>query len=348
MRQAQAGAITTVQIVEQVVAAEHTLVDVLGGEIEVVVVVPQRRQRLSRVAVLRLVFTGSDEPRIREAREHVRVVLVLEALRVDRQPGHRIDRASVVDRVEVVDRIAVALRRRMPIVQVGGHLGDAKRLRDLHRRQVVVEPHHDRLTVFRLDQRPGHMPVEAPDSGRRIIRVQLELHFLHGQLIIFLRRHVAGRAGAALAGVRVVCTAILMLDPLGRAVDRGGPVGRPSEHGVRVDRRLQREPRHRCNPRTHRRAGRRPAEGGVGVVQCRGGLAESARAEAGLGDQRAAGREQAQTHHLALAELRLDDLLSIALCGQRQLLFPISHREVLFLMLGRSGMLAPWRSAPSR
>ena len=39
-----------IDFVEQIIAAEHALVDVLGGEIEMVVVVPQRAQRLGRVA----------------------------------------------------------------------------------------------------------------------------------------------------------------------------------------------------------------------------------------------------------------------------------------------------------
>ena len=140
-RQVQAGAGNAgVQVVEQVVAAEHALVDVLGGEIEVVIVVPQRAQRLVRVA-RRAVF------RIGEAGVHVRIVLVLEAVRVDR--------VRVVDRVEVVDRVAVAFRRGMAVVQMGRHLGDAEILRDLHRRQLV------------LDSAPGSARRISPGSAAR-------------------------------------------------------------------------------------------------------------------------------------------------------------------------------------
>ena len=50
-RQAQAGGLVAgVPVVEQVVAAEHALVDVLRGEIEVMVMIPERAQRLGRVA----------------------------------------------------------------------------------------------------------------------------------------------------------------------------------------------------------------------------------------------------------------------------------------------------------
>ena len=113
IRQAQPGAVTGVFVVKQVVAAEHALVDVLGGEIEMVIVIPQRTQRLGRVA-------GRPECRVGEAGEHVRIMLVLEA--------ERVDRVRVIDRVEVVDRVAVAFRRRMAVVQMGGHLGDAEGL----------------------------------------------------------------------------------------------------------------------------------------------------------------------------------------------------------------------------
>ena len=77
VRQAQAGAVAGVLVVEQSVAAEHALVDVLGGEIEVVIVVPQRTQRLGRIA-------DGIRTAGREAGEDVRIVLVLEAMRVDR------------------------------------------------------------------------------------------------------------------------------------------------------------------------------------------------------------------------------------------------------------------------
>ena len=60
VRQTQAGAVAAVQVIEQVVATEHALIDVLGGEIEVVIVVPQRAQRLVRVA--RRAECGSVKP----------------------------------------------------------------------------------------------------------------------------------------------------------------------------------------------------------------------------------------------------------------------------------------------
>ena len=89
-------------------------------------------------------------------------MLILEALRVGR--------IGVIDRVEEVDRVAIALGRRVAVVQVGGHLGDTEILRGLHGRQLVLEADQHRLAVLRPDQRPGDarialVVVEAEEPG---------------------------------------------------------------------------------------------------------------------------------------------------------------------------------------
>ena len=246
----------------------------------------------------------------------------------------RIDRVRVVDRVEVVDRVAVALRRGMAVVQMGRHLGDAVILRDLHRRQFVLEAHQDRLAVFRLDQRPGNMFVEREEPGLRVVGMHLDVRLLHFQFVELLRREVVGgvrRAGTVGAVGRAVgrrrVREVLVRDPLGRAIDRRGAVGRAILHVLRLHRRLHHQARHRLHPRTDRRACRHPAQGRIRIGQGRSGLTEGAGAETRLGDQRAARGQQAQTHHLAPVQLGLHDLLSIALCSQRQLFFPVSHWE---------------------
>src|ERR1700704_5181074 len=88
------------------------------AEIEMVIVVPERAQGFGRIA--------DHGAALGEAGTHVRVMLVLEPI--------RIDGVGVVDGIEVVDRVAVALGRGMAVVQVGAHFGDAERLRGLDRR----------------------------------------------------------------------------------------------------------------------------------------------------------------------------------------------------------------------
>ena len=83
-----------------------------------VVVVPERAQRLGRIADH--VAAGG------EAGADVRVMLVLVSI--------WIDGVGVADGIEVVDRVAVALRRRVGVVQMGAHFGNAERLWDPDRR----------------------------------------------------------------------------------------------------------------------------------------------------------------------------------------------------------------------
>src|SRR5438445_10312787 len=87
--------ISGVELIEEQVEAGQALVDVLGSEIDAVVVVPERAHRLVDVA-------RGRERLGREAGQDVWIVLVVE----------------VAD-LEAIDGVAVALRRRVPVVQVG-------------------------------------------------------------------------------------------------------------------------------------------------------------------------------------------------------------------------------------
>ncbi len=101
-RKMKAGAfIAGVELVEQAIETQQALVRVLRSEIHPVIVIPQGAQGFIDVAVGCVVRV--------ESRQHIRIVLI----------------AEVPNAVEVA-RVAVAFRRGMAIVKVGGNRGNSK------------------------------------------------------------------------------------------------------------------------------------------------------------------------------------------------------------------------------
>ena len=212
----------------------------------------------------------------------------------------------------------------MGVVQMCGHLGDAIGLRDLHRRQVVVKPHHRRFAVLHPEQRAGNQSIEPPDLGGRVVRMQFDVRLLHDQFIVF---RLAELIGAGPIGVDAV---ELMIDPFGRFVDRRGAVGRTPQQVLGLHRLLDRQARHRLHPRPDRRAGRNLAQGQIDAGQCVVQTsAKGTGAQASLRDKAAARGQQAETHHLAPIQLGLDDFLPVSLRRQRQSVFPTRHHPLL-------------------
>ena len=95
------GFIAGVEVVEEKVCPDQTLVGILRGMIEAVVVIEERAERFIDVAGAGMGGENSGE--------HVRIVLVVE-----------------MSSFEEVAREAIALRRRVPVVQVGGDGWQAK------------------------------------------------------------------------------------------------------------------------------------------------------------------------------------------------------------------------------
>jgi hypothetical protein len=144
-RQAEAGGlVAAVKVVVEDVEARQSLVDVLRGEADAVVVIPAGPQRLVDVAVGR----GRRDA---ETRQHVRIVLVVERGIRDRGPL-RVGK--------VVAREAVALRRVVRVVQVGRNLRDAEAA--VVRGQLVAVANQDLLAVFRVVRRARHHAIESP------------------------------------------------------------------------------------------------------------------------------------------------------------------------------------------
>ena len=132
------GLVAGVLVVEEEVEAEQAGVDVGGGEVQPVVVVPEGGQLLARV----------------EAGGEVAVVVVPELAGVDPVLG-----------------VAVALRGGVAVVQVGGGRGEGEaHLGVPHRRQLVEAAHQHRLAVARRVAGPGRgrrgaVALEAPHRG---------------------------------------------------------------------------------------------------------------------------------------------------------------------------------------
>ena len=93
--------IARIELVEQTIEAQQALIGVLRSEVHAVVVVPQGAHRLIDVAVRLVVRVESGQ--------HVGIVLIAEV------PGG----------VEVAG-VAVAFRRRVPVVKMGGHRRKSK------------------------------------------------------------------------------------------------------------------------------------------------------------------------------------------------------------------------------
>ena len=164
-----------VVLVEQKVEAREPGVDVGGGEVEPVVVIPERGELLERIVA------GREVP----------VVMVPELAGVD--PVHR---------------VAVALRGRVGVVEMAGGRGEPEA--DLgvpHRRQVVVAPHEDRRAVVGRVGGPRRARRESPrleapgPAPSRVGRVRMVLpeEFPLVDLVEFLGQEFL----VALMGARV-------------------------------------------------------------------------------------------------------------------------------------------------
>ena len=130
-----------VELVEEQVEAGEALVDVLGGEVHAVVVVPERAHGLVDVAVRPM---GRIESGVL-----VRIVLVVERDRT---------------RLEEVTRKPVALRGRVTVVQMRAHRVLAEPA--VVGGQVVEVPNQDRRVVVRDIRRAGADAVIAPRHCR--------------------------------------------------------------------------------------------------------------------------------------------------------------------------------------
>ena len=144
-REAQArgprnGLVAGIEFVIDRGRAEQARVHVLRGEVVLVVVVPERTERLAVVAAH--AGAGGHEALI-DARVQVRVVVVPEPARV-----------------VVVQRAAIALGRRVVVVQVRAHGRGAKAQRGhgiLRRgRQLVIDARQVRAAVLQAKQDPAH------------------------------------------------------------------------------------------------------------------------------------------------------------------------------------------------
>ena len=128
--------------------ADHALVHIRAGVVHSVVVKPEE------ALLLPVVPTGGPI-QVQIIDEHPRKVTL-----VSRPAGHR------------VVRVAVALRRRVSVVQVGekGHVRCPEVLPVQPQRvlvQVVLETDKHRFSVFGVDPRPGKRSVEAVDRAER-------------------------------------------------------------------------------------------------------------------------------------------------------------------------------------
>ena len=142
------GLVARIKLIEQQMEPEQALVGVLRGKVHAVVVIPERAQRFVDVAsgcVVR-VEPGQD----------FRIVLI----------------AEVSSRVEIAG-VAVTFRRRVPVVQVGGHGRKSKAgiVYLVHRGQAVDVARHLGHAVVGLVGRAGaadrvNMVTEAPDGLR--------------------------------------------------------------------------------------------------------------------------------------------------------------------------------------
>ncbi|MNS90003.1 hypothetical protein D3C72_1240370 [compost metagenome] len=169
---ARIALVARVDVVEQQVIAGQAAHHVRRGEVQGVVVVEQRAQRLARIAdvVLQLVVARID----------IGVEVVLEGA------GRGQGRACLL-RAVVVARKTVALRSRVRVVQVGGGLRRAKAHVVL--RQLIAEAHDDRLAIAREDDRARRnrarrVAFVTPDALRRIGRVEHPVEPLLGLQLI--------------------------------------------------------------------------------------------------------------------------------------------------------------------
>src|SRR5438552_8043293 len=131
-RQMEAGVLVAgVELVEEEVEPGQPFVDVLRGEVHAVVVVPERAHRLVDVAAGGRVDAWRGLVVREDSGQDVRVVLVVE-----------------VSALEEVARVAIALRRRVTVVQVSADRRQPEAAILILRRQLVEVADQDRLSVM--------------------------------------------------------------------------------------------------------------------------------------------------------------------------------------------------------
>ncbi|CAB4819361.1 unannotated protein [freshwater metagenome] len=154
--------------------AEQARVHVLRGEVVLVVVVPQRAERLAVVAAH--AGAGGHEALV-DARVQVRVVVVPEPARV-----------------VVVQRAAIALGRRVVVVQVRAHGRGAKAQRGhrILRRggQFVVDARQVRAAVLQAEQDPAHARAGRFGHAGGLACQEGPIDVTPGRLARKARRHV--------------------------------------------------------------------------------------------------------------------------------------------------------------
>ena len=242
-----------VELVEERVEAGEALVDVLCREVDAVVVVPERAHRLVDVAGRREGLDG-------ESGQRVRVVLVVEEPRIEEVRGE-----------------AVALGRRMAVVEMCRDLRDAEA--HVIRRQLVVHAHEDRLTVRGMVGRSGDDAVVAPDGVHRQLGMETVLRLARTDLVELLWQE--------------------FVPPLMNDASRLA--------GSRVRLGLRRR-RHRRLGLEDGRDRQRRDEGRRGRAARRAG---DPRAQSSFRDEQSARRQQSELHQVTPAELRRDQLLPI-------------------------------------
>ena len=170
--------VARVEVVEKQVKPRQAAIDVRSGEIHRVIMVKQGAQGLARIADAAVaVQAGID----------VRIEMVLELPR-------RCQGRSGLSRAVVIAGEAVALRRRMQVVQMRADLGRAEP--DVILRQHVVDAADERVTVAREDcgTRGGcarGIAFVTPDALRGIRRIEHPIGILLGRHLVEFRRRSA-------------------------------------------------------------------------------------------------------------------------------------------------------------
>ncbi|MDT4845766.1 hypothetical protein FQZ97_797620 [compost metagenome] len=190
--------IARVDVIEEQEEPGQAAIHVRRREVEGVVVVEQRTQRLARVAdaILELVEAGVD----------IAVVVILEL-------AGRGQRRTGFDGAVVVPRKTIALRRRMGVVQVRGNFRGAET--DVILRQPVVDAQDHRLAIAcensgsRSCGAPRITGI-APDLLGRIGRIEHPVRPLPGRQFVrdrdtqFGKSLVGGTACLAGGGIRLL------------------------------------------------------------------------------------------------------------------------------------------------
>jgi hypothetical protein len=199
------GLVARVILIEQQVEAREALVDILGREVDAVIVIPERAQRLVDVAVGQM---GGIE-----AGEHVRIILIVILAAREEVLGEAVALGRVVGVVQVGghgrepearvvpgERVDVADQDGSPVVgHVGGARADAVEAPDRLLRQLIGDGHQPRPLGDLIGDRSGKREPE----GRRLVGTGAPLvrepgRGIGGGIGIDLRRRAQRRPGDGL------------------------------------------------------------------------------------------------------------------------------------------------------